>query len=76
MNPAKQFDAGNGGCRGSEPLEAEHWTDAQLDASVVLSIRLFRYFDERSFVSPGAQAKSTVFPARLTEVAPENWTGS
>jgi hypothetical protein len=36
MDPAKQFDAGNGGRRGPEPLEAEHWIDAQLDAAVVL----------------------------------------
>ena len=36
VNPAKQFDAGNGGRRSPEPLEAEHWTDAQLDAAVVL----------------------------------------
>ena len=36
MDPAKQFDAGNYDRRGPEPLEAEHRTDTQLDAAVVL----------------------------------------
>jgi hypothetical protein len=36
VDPTKQFDAGNGGRRGPELLEAEHWTDAQLDAAMVL----------------------------------------
>jgi hypothetical protein len=36
VNPAKQFDAGDPDRRGREPLEAEHWTDAQLHATVIL----------------------------------------
>jgi hypothetical protein len=41
MDPAKQFGAGY--CnRCDEPLEAKHWTDAQLDAAVVLLDQVVR----------------------------------
>jgi hypothetical protein len=56
MDPAKQFDAGYDNRRGPEPLEAEHWTDAQLDAAVVLLDH------DRSFVS--AASSPTAFISR------------
>jgi hypothetical protein len=44
LNPAKQFDARNSDHRGSELLEAEHWTDAQLDVAVALFDQVVRVF--------------------------------
>jgi hypothetical protein len=50
VDTAEQFDASyrdDGRC---EVLEAEHGSDSALDAPVILFNRLFRYFEERSFM--------------------------
>ena len=47
---AEQFDAGDRRGRAIMVLEAEHGTGPGLDPSVVISIRLFRYFDDRSLL--------------------------
>src|ERR1700682_2904469 len=54
VDPAEQFDTGDHDCRRREPFETEHRTDAKFHTTVVCSIRLFRYFDERTFVSAGS----------------------
>jgi hypothetical protein len=51
----QQLDAGNRDRRISEALEAEHHSNALLHAPMVLLYQLFRYFDERSFVSAGSE---------------------
>ena len=49
----KQFDSGKGDCGGAEVLETEHGTSSGFDAAVSCSTRLFRYFEDRSFVLLG-----------------------
>jgi hypothetical protein len=44
VDPAQQFNAGNHGRRGREPLEPEHRTDAQLYAAVVLLDQVVQVF--------------------------------
>jgi hypothetical protein len=50
-----QLDAGNRDRRILEVLEACHHSDTLLHARWSCSIKLFRYFDDRSFVSAGNQ---------------------
>lgn len=55
MDPAKQFDAGYCNRRGPEPLEAEHWADAQLDAAVVLLDQVVQVFRRAQLDPPPEQ---------------------
>jgi hypothetical protein len=48
-----QLDAGDCDRRVMKLPEAEHHSDALLDAPMSCSIKLFKYFDERSFVPVG-----------------------
>jgi hypothetical protein len=57
-----QFDTGDRNRRGREALEAQHRRDSLFHALMVLSIRLFKYFDDRSFVSTGS--KPSAFSSR------------
>ena len=52
----KQFDSGKGECGGVEVLETEHGTSSGFDAAVACSTRLFRYFEDRSFVLLGSMS--------------------
>jgi hypothetical protein len=44
MDPAQQFDAGDGDRRGSEPLQAEHWSQPRFHAAMVLLDQVVQIF--------------------------------
>jgi hypothetical protein len=50
-----QLDAGDRDRCVTKLLQAKHHGDAVLDAPMVLLNRLFKYFDERRFVSVGSE---------------------
>jgi hypothetical protein len=40
----QQLDAGDCDCRGFEPLEAQHWTDAELHPAMILLDQVVQVF--------------------------------
>jgi hypothetical protein len=57
-----QFDTGDRNRRGREALEAQHRGDSLFHAPMVLLDQIFKYFDDRSFVSAGS--KPSAFSSR------------